>query len=102
MRLSAESAGINKSIPLAVLATNQKTAEIAVCHLGTPSWIRTSDLRLRSPLLYPAELSGHTSVIIPYFYTGWLLLYTRGSYYKDKRRGYGYDRLRTSAICDEY
>lgn len=25
---------------------------------GTPSWIRTSDLRLRSPLLYPAELSG--------------------------------------------
>lgn len=26
--------------------------------LGTPSWVRTSDLRLRSPLLYPAELSG--------------------------------------------
>lgn len=25
---------------------------------GTPSWVRTSDLRLRSPLLYPAELSG--------------------------------------------
>ena len=27
-------------------------------NFGTPSWVRTSDLRLRSPLLYPAELSG--------------------------------------------
>ena len=26
---------------------------------GAPDWIRTSDLRLRSPLLYPAELPGH-------------------------------------------
>ena len=25
---------------------------------GTPSWVRTSDLRLRSPLLYPTELPG--------------------------------------------
>ena len=32
---------------------------------GTPSWIRTNDLRLRSPLLYPTELSGH----YPYKYT---------------------------------
>ncbi len=30
-------------------------------HNGAPSWIRTSDLRLRSPLLYPAELSGQMS-----------------------------------------
>ena len=27
---------------------------------GTPDKIRTCDLRLRSPLLYPAELPGHT------------------------------------------
>lgn len=26
---------------------------------GAPGWIRTTDLRLRSPLLYPAELPGH-------------------------------------------
>ena len=26
---------------------------------GTPSRVRTCDLRLRSPLLYPTELSGH-------------------------------------------
>ena len=26
--------------------------------LGAPGWIRTSDLRLRSLLLYPAELPG--------------------------------------------
>lgn len=26
--------------------------------LGAPRWIRTTGLRLRSPLLYPAELSG--------------------------------------------
>ncbi len=32
---------------------------------GAPSWIRTNDLRLRSPLLYPAELSGHVEHIIP-------------------------------------
>lgn len=25
---------------------------------GAPGWIRTNDLRLRSPLLYPAELQG--------------------------------------------
>ena len=25
---------------------------------GDPEWIRTSDLRIRSPLLYPAELRG--------------------------------------------
>ncbi len=28
---------------------------------GTPGWVRTSDLRLRSPLLYPAELPGHAN-----------------------------------------
>ena len=27
--------------------------------VGAPDWIRTNDLRLRSPLLYPAELPGH-------------------------------------------
>jgi hypothetical protein len=26
--------------------------------LDAPGWIRTSDLRIRSPLLYPAELPG--------------------------------------------
>jgi hypothetical protein len=26
--------------------------------LGAPGWTRTTDLRLRSPLLYPAELPG--------------------------------------------
>ncbi len=26
---------------------------------GAPGWTRTTDLRLRSPLLYPAELPGH-------------------------------------------
>ncbi|AAK04016.1 unknown [Pasteurella multocida subsp. multocida str. Pm70] len=26
---------------------------------GTPYWIRTNDLRLRRPLLYPAELRAH-------------------------------------------
>ena len=30
---------------------------------GTPDWVRTSDLRLRSPLLYPAELPGHSFII---------------------------------------
>jgi hypothetical protein len=29
---------------------------IVVVVYGTPDWIRTSDLRLRRPLLYPAEL----------------------------------------------
>jgi hypothetical protein len=29
-------------------------------HLGAPDRIRTCDLRLRSPLLYPAELPGRT------------------------------------------
>jgi hypothetical protein len=28
--------------------------------IGTPDWVRTSDLRLRSPLLYPTELPGRT------------------------------------------
>ncbi len=27
---------------------------------NTPGWIRTSDLRIRSPLLYPAELRART------------------------------------------
>ena len=26
---------------------------------GVPGWIRTSDLRIRNPLLYPAELRAH-------------------------------------------
>ena len=30
---------------------------------GAPSRIRTYGLRLRSPLLYPAELSGHGFII---------------------------------------
>ncbi len=28
---------------------------------GTPGRIRTCDLRIRSPLLYPAELQAHTT-----------------------------------------
>ena len=31
---------------------------------GTPGGIRTPDLRIRSPLLYPAELLVHGSVFI--------------------------------------
>jgi hypothetical protein len=30
---------------------------------GTPGRVRTCDLRLRSPLLYPAELPGHVNII---------------------------------------
>jgi hypothetical protein len=34
---------------------------------GTPAGIRTQDLRIRSPLLYPAELQAHnTAVSKPY------------------------------------
>jgi hypothetical protein len=33
----------------------EKTDELLV-FIGTPGWVRTSDLRLRRPLLYPAEL----------------------------------------------
>lgn len=29
-----------------------------VLNFGTPEWVRTTDLRLRSPLLYPTELPG--------------------------------------------
>ena len=29
------------------------------CKYGTPGRIRTCDLRIRSPLLYPAELQAH-------------------------------------------
>ena len=29
--------------------------------MSAPGWIRTSDLRIRSPLLYPAELQGLAS-----------------------------------------
>ena len=32
---------------------------------GAPSWIRTNGLRLRSPLLYPAELSGRAFIVVP-------------------------------------
>ncbi len=28
---------------------------------NAPGWIRTNDLRIRSPLLYPAELQGPTT-----------------------------------------
>ena len=31
---------------------------------GAPDWIRTSDLRLRSPLLYPAELPGRAPDVV--------------------------------------
>ncbi len=43
-------------------SSNVSTLKNIDNNCGTPSWVRTSDLRLRSPLLYPAELSGHTSV----------------------------------------
>ncbi len=42
---------------------------------GTPSWVRTSDLRLRSPLLYPAELSGRVYSIAN------LLLFARSAWW---------------------
>jgi hypothetical protein len=32
-------------------------------YFGAPGWIRTSDLELRSLLLYPAELPGHIPII---------------------------------------
>ena len=31
---------------------------------STPGWIRTTDLRIRSPLLYPAELRARVGVIL--------------------------------------
>jgi hypothetical protein len=52
---------------------------------GAPGWIRTTDLRLRSPLLYPAELPGHVWSFICGFLAGapdqagpliWLSWYT--------------------------
>ena len=43
---------------------------------GTPGRIRTCDLRIRSPLLYPTELQAHKS-------TGWLTQDT-GEVYKKK------------------
>ena len=30
--------------------------DLAGFYLGTPGWARTTDLRIRSPLLYPTEL----------------------------------------------
>lgn len=36
---------------------------------GAPGWTRTNDLRLRSPLLYPSELPGHGTIVIPVNYT---------------------------------
>ncbi len=48
----------------------QARVAVSRCHVtarrSTPGWTRTSDLRIRSPLLYPAELRaqiGHR----PYF-----------------------------------
>ena len=32
---------------------------------SAPGWIRTSDLRIRSPLLYPAELQGLAATAYP-------------------------------------
>ena len=40
-------------------STEKAIAQNNDSYTGTPSWVRTSDLRLRSPLLYPTELSGH-------------------------------------------
>ena len=32
---------------------------VALAKAGVPDWIRTNDLRIRNPLLYPAELRAH-------------------------------------------
>ena len=44
--------------------------EFETCDVfGTPGRIRTCDLRIRSPLLYPAELQAHTwdiCLILPF------------------------------------
>jgi hypothetical protein len=40
---------------------NISTMNDCIVQNGTPGGIRTPDLRLRSPLLYPTELPGHIS-----------------------------------------
>lgn len=42
---------------------------IIICFFGTPKRIRTSDLRIRSPLLYPAELWAHAENEVLILYT---------------------------------
>ncbi len=72
--------------------------------LGTPSWVRTSDLRLRSPLLYPTELSGR---VLDYtYFLSALLPHTRvATYNKEMQQGdYIVDRRMVQmirAICHE-
>ena len=39
--------------------------------LGASAGIRTLDLRLRRPLLYPAELQAHSGVPVTYFNKKW-------------------------------
>ena len=48
---------------------------------GTPGWVRTSDLRLRSPLLYPTELPGHVTYYTIFFVlVAWLCQLTQDGY----------------------
>ena len=42
--------------------------EVSVKFHGAPRVIRTPDLRIRSPSLYPAELWAHKYIILPGFY----------------------------------
>ena len=42
--------------------------------IGPPERTRTSDLRIRSPLLYPAELQAEIHILHPSFYICHLIL----------------------------
>jgi len=52
---------------------------------GAPGWTRTTDLRLRSPLLYPAELPGrmHNYILCPHSGVVNLLFLAKGSFEVD-------------------
>ena len=71
----ASTAGLNPLVP----ERKARVEPIVLPRLiidGTPGRIRTCDLRIRSPLLYPTELQAHKS-------TGWLTQDT-GEVYKKK------------------
>ena len=54
-RTTAEPGGLGrKSKPRRKISVVRRPA--AACHKNAPGWVRTSDLRFRRPLLYPAEL----------------------------------------------
>ena len=54
-------------------------------NLGAPGWTRTTDLRLRSPLLYPAELPGrmHNYILCPHSGVVNLFFLPKGSFKVD-------------------